>query len=419
MSPASLSTQGTNTAPRHASHEEALLDYASRLASHKQGWRIVHVRLSLLSPGNRLEHHQRIVMNTFEPLLRKFKGQLFRLWNSDIIIGVKDARIADIDDYVIKLRFLFSEDPLLTHEEHSGQQFCHWYDMEADHPAFLTLARTFSAGAAKHHKKMLLTAHEIKSDANQQHEATPGSLSPLTPLLLDRFVTALRGTDLSPLIERQMICAIPEQGKPKPVLCEHFISIRALQNRLLPGVDCLSDRWLFQHLCKNLDNRMLAALPDISQKVAVPITINLTISTILSAEFLKFDTAIRRLSQQTIILELQSIDLFADMGAYIFARDFAHERGYGIALDGLNPLTFPYMDRAKLKLDFEKILWSPEITRDLNPERRETFTQAIKQADPGRIILCHCDNQEAIDFGREAGVSLFQGRHLDRMLATG
>ncbi len=418
MSPAPLPVPGANSALPPNSHEEALQDYAARLANHKEGRRALHVCLSRLSPGNRLEHHIRIVMNTFEPLLRKFNGQLFRLWNNDIIVGTKGAQVPDIDDYVIKLRFLFSEDSLLMLEEHSEQQFCHWYDMEADHPAFMTLVQNFSADAAKHRQKIMSAASEAQSKAKQQQAATPGILSPLTPMLLDRFETALRGTDLSPMIERQMICSIPDQGKPKPVLCEHFVSIRSLQHKILPGVDCLSDRWLFQRLCQNLDARMLASLPEISQKVTVPITININISTILSAEFLKFDAAIRRITQQTMILEVQSIDLFADMGAYIFARDFAHERGYGIALDGLNPLTFPFMDRAKLKLDFEKIIWSPEIARDFNPERRETFIQAIKQANPSRIILCRCDNRDAIDFGREVGISLFQGRHVDRMLAS-
>lgn len=416
MSAAPLYISGATSVAAPGSHEGALQDYASRLANHRQGRRAVHVRLSQLSPANRLEHHIRIVMNTFEPLLRKFNGQIFRLWNNDIIVGVKGAEIADIDDYVIKLRFLFSEDPLLLLEEHSEQQFCCWYDIETGHPDFVMLAQTFSADAAKHHQKARSAAH-ARSGAKQN----PGSqenLSPLTPVLLDRFEKALHGADLSPMIERQMIFAIPGQGKPKPVLCEHFVSIRALQQKILPGVDCLGDRWLFQRLCQNLDLRMLAALPEISQKVTVPITININISTILSPEFLKFDAAIRKSTQQTMVLEVQSIDLFADMGAYIFARDFAHERGYGMALDGLNPLTFPFMDRAKLKLDFEKIIWSPEIARDFNLQRRESFVQAIKHAGPSRIILCRCDSQDAIDFGREVGISLFQGRHLDQMLAV-
>ena len=397
------------------SNEESLTDYAQRLTNHKDGRRAVHLRLSLLSPGTRMKHHVRIVMNTFEPLLRRFEGRVFRLWNDDIIVGVKDARISDIDDYVIKVQFLFSEDPLLLMEDHSALQFCYWYDMESDHSEFLALAQGLAASAAKHYQKM--AAAGAKKTKARKLPDSQGNLSPLTPSLLDRFEKSLSGTDLSPLIERQLIFAVRENGQPVPVLCEHFISIRAMQQKFMPGVDCMSDRWLFQRLCQKLDSRMLAALPQISQKISVPITLNITINTILSPEFQVFDTAIRKLTQQKMILEVQGIDLFADMGAYIFARDFARERGYGIALDGLNPLTFPLLDRARLKLDFEKIIWAPDIRRELIPERKAAFIDAIRQADPRRIILCRCDSQEAIDFGLGVGIGLFQGRHLDRMIA--
>lgn len=395
-----------------------MLDYAARLTHHVKGRRAVHVRLSLLSPANRREHHLRIVMNTFEPLLRKFEGQIFRMWNDDIIVAVKDALVAEIDDYVVKLRFLFSEDPLLSQETQPGREFCAWYDMAKDHPKFLKAAQDFAAGAAQHRKRMI-AAHATASSGKNAGATVLKPLTTLTPVLLDRFETSLRGLDLSTIIERQMICALQPDGKPKPIMCEHFVSIQALQNRLLPGVDCLSDRWLFQHLSQSLDLRILAALPEMTKPNSLPITLNINISTILSAEFLKFDTAIRRIGQQAMVLELQSIDLFADMGSYVFARDFAHERGYGLALDSLNHLTFPLMDRAKLKLDFEKIQWSPEIVRDIGGDRREAFVQAIQQAGTSRVILCRCDDQSAIDFGRDVGISLFQGRHLDRMLAAG
>lgn len=416
--PASASGPPNDGSPQAGSQEAALLDYAARLANHKQGRRAIHVRLSRLSSGNRLEHHIRIVMNIFEPLLRRFNGQLFRLWNNDLIVGVKDARISDIDDYAVKLRFLFSEDPALLLEEATDEPFCVWYDMEADHPAFLKLAQTFDLEAEQHRQRLkaAMKAHEGKS--KQPQSPAPAGANRLTPHLLDRFETALRNADLSLMIERQNIFSLAEIAAPRPVMCEHFVSIRALQDKLLPGTDCLSDRWLFQHLSQSLDLRMLAALPEITKTLTVPISINVNVSTILSPEFLKFDAAIRRITQAAIILELQSIDLFADMGAYMFARDFAHERGYGIALDGLNPLTFAFIDRAKLKLDFEKIIWNPETCTARNPERRAAFVEAVNQAGAARIILCRCDTKDAIEFGQSLGVKLFQGRYLDQ-LASG
>lgn len=136
----------------------------------------MHLRLSLLSPGNRMKHHIRIVMNTFEPLLRRFEGRIFRLWNDDIIVDVKDTRVSDIDDYVIKVRFLFSEDPPLLMEDHSALQFCYWYDMESDHSEFLALAQSLAASAAKHYQKM--AAAGAKKTKARKLPDSQGSLSP-------------------------------------------------------------------------------------------------------------------------------------------------------------------------------------------------------------------------------------------------
>ncbi|MEQ1888601.1 MAG: hypothetical protein ABL951_05405 [Alphaproteobacteria bacterium] len=413
-----LPVLGGSGAHPPSSQEDALYDFAARLAHHKEGRRAVHVRLSRLIPGNRLEHHIRIVMNTFEPLLRKFNGQLFRMWNNDVIIGVKAAHISDIDDYILKLRFLFSEDPLLTNADQTEPQFCDWYDMEADHPAFKRLAHSFISQATAQRQNAALAARAPVDAVKPLPAAEAEMASPLTPVLLDRLEAALRGADLSPLIDRQLICAVVGGSKPQPVLSQHFVSIRAIQNRFLPGVNCLGDRWLFQRLCQALDVRMLAALPGMAKDAAEPLTININISTILSPEFLKFDAAMRHVTHRAVVLELQSIDLFANMGGYIFARDFAHDRGYRVALGGLDHLSFPLLDRAKLKLDFEKIMWNPEIIRSFNSDRRESFAKAIKQAGPARIILSRCASQDAVDFGLDAGIRLFQGWHIDHMLAS-
>ena len=202
-------------------------------------------------------------------------------------------------------------------------------------------------------------------------------------------------------------------------MCEFFVSIQALQKKFLPGVECASDRWLFQHLSHFLDYRMLTALPDLTQAITMPVSININVRTLLSAEFLKFDGAMNRNRKAKIIFELQTVDILSDMGAYIFAREFLRGRGYGVALDGLDHLTFQMIDPKILKLDFEKIQWRQGFAGEILAENQEAFVNAIRQAGASRVILCRCDDQGAIDFGREAGIALFQGRHLDHMLAAG
>ena len=120
-----------------------------------------------------------------------------------------------------------------------------------------------------------------------------------------------------------------------------------------------------------------------------------------------------------MVVEFQPLDVFADLGSYLFARDFVRERGYKVCLDALTYLTFPIMHRDELGLDLQKIHWSADIVADARAERREALREAVRRAGPARVILCRCDDQTALDFGKSIGVSLFQGRHVDRLVTQG
>lgn len=398
------------------SNSAGLLDYVARLAHHREGRRTTHLHLSQLAPSNRREHHIRIAMNTLEPLLRKFEGNMFRLWNDDLIFGTKDATAVQIADYVNKLRFLFSEDPLITAEAESGQEFSTIYDIITDYARLRRLVHDLDSQSGQGRKQ---AAEQQSSVAPQKLGAIDTQSHAITPGQLERFEAALRTADLIPMIQRQMICAVSETGKPKPVMTEFFVSIQTLQKKFLPGVDCASDRWLFQHLSQFLDYRMLVALPSMIKDVQVPVSINVNVNTLLSTEFLKFEAAMSQHKKLSLIFELQLMDIIGDMGGYIFARDFLRERNYGVALDGLTHLTFPVINGKKLNGDFQKIIWHPELAGEIKAERRADFIENIKQAGASRIVLCRCDDQRALDFGREAGIALFQGRHLDNMIAAG
>ena len=113
--------------------EQALLDYACRLDKSRAGHRAIHVHLSRLRPYNRRPHHLRIAASTFEPLIQAHNSALFRLFDGDMVLVSKNASGAELDECVLRLRYLFSEDPLLTGREEPGQEFCTWYDLETDY----------------------------------------------------------------------------------------------------------------------------------------------------------------------------------------------------------------------------------------------------------------------------------------------
>jgi hypothetical protein len=223
--------------------------------------------------------------------------------------------------------------------------------------------------------------------------------------------------DLASLSRCQSICAVLPKGGPQPLFSEIHIAIRDLANALLPGVDLTADTWLFQRLAESLDRRLLKCL--VTREVSAPqgaISLNLRLATLLSPEFLKFDHEFRDGAVGPVIIELQLIDIFAELGAYLFIREFVRDRGYLICIDGLHHLHLPLIDRKRLGADMVKVIWSPDLLDFTNEERRAELRGAIKRAGVDRVILCRCDSTEAIRWGQSFGIRLFQGHYIDSRL---
>lgn len=147
-------------------------------------------------------------------------------------------------------------------------------------------------------------------------------------------------------------------------------------------------------------------------------SINLNVQTLLSPEFLDFDASLRMGSRGTIVVELQLVDIFADISGFFFARDFVREKGYRVCLDGVTNTSLPLIDRRKLGVDLVKLFWAPEMVTPGNEENKptEAVTEAIQQIGKSRVILARCDSPSSIRAGQSVGLSMFQGRHVDTVL---
>ena len=200
---------------------------------------------------------------------------------------------------------------------------------------------------------------------------------------------------------------------------EFFVAIPNLRRLIAKDVDITSDKWLFQRLTQTLDRRVLSQFSRLEKgDTWRNFSLNLNVTTLLSPEFLKFDAGLRSGARGTIVVEVPPADVFGDMAAFVFARDFARDRGYRICLDGLTYLTVPLIDRAKLGVDLLKVHWDPGMADDPSGALGRNLADFVKSAGAARVILCRCDNQAAVDFGTSLGIFMFQGRHIDRLIAT-
>jgi EAL domain-containing protein (putative c-di-GMP-specific phosphodiesterase class I) len=392
------------------SQEHQLFEFLQRLARFRTGRRAIHIPLSLLLPYNRQPHHIRIAVNTFEFLVGRFDGQIFTMGNCDLIYIWKGSEIAAIDEAVMRLRHLFGHDPLAEDGDDDGKsRFCSWFDLERDYEGLLVVAQRLYEDYQKRSRRLAAIAGP---DGGQSSEPQP-----LSPHRLGELVDAIARADLSNMMRRQAICAIAPKTAPTALFRELYISVDELREIVMPGYNIASDRWLFQHLTQTLDRRMLQLLSkNDDSAIASAFSVNFNVATLVSDRFLAFDAGLSAATRSSIVIELQLIDIFSDLAAYVFARDFVKERGYRICLDGVTDRMLPFVDRDRLGLDLLKLRWDADILGESRTERREEIRQLIAAFGRARVILCHCDSAEAVSVGQTLGIVMFQGRHIDQLL---
>src|SRR5690606_32293616 len=125
------------------------------------------------------------------------------LQNNDIVFVAKGAAVADIDEAVLRLRFLFSEDPLLNNPQ-GESKFCTWYEVETQYDALLRAAEEADDRAAQ-------------PAADGADPAADDEGEPLDPSHLAQVEKALVSADVSAFVRRQPVCMVLPGSAPQPL----------------------------------------------------------------------------------------------------------------------------------------------------------------------------------------------------------
>jgi len=384
--------------------EEQLASFLQNLESNPLGWQAVHFHFSKLSPSHRRENTVRIALVGLQDLARMSEGRTFVLFNFDVVILIKGPLVSVVNDAVETTRVLFQDDPLSRRPE----AFSTWYDLSVGNSRLQAVVRKLTI-----EKSRQMNARDVS-------RAPFVEIEPLDPSRLFQLQNALTGIDLSAYMRRQPICALLPDRPPQPVFEEIYVRIADLQKPLMPNVNLAGNRWLFQHLTQSLDLRVLSILSRRPETlIHGPISLNMNVDTLLSQSFLEFDSNLREDQQLQIVIELQPMDIFADIKAFQFGRDFIRSKGYRLCLDGLTPETLVLCDRERLGVDLLKMHWTPVVPSASEVGGVDGFLDAVVRAGPERLIISHCDDDAAVDYGRTLGLKLFQGRYIDQLVNPG
>lgn len=388
--------------------EAALFSYLRRLERNPYDWRAAHLHPSKLRLSNRGHYMQQVAASEFEPLLERFEGDVFLLTHGDLVVLCKDATVAEMEKVVRRLRYLFSDDPLASAASEDGgeEKACvsdlwTFYDLERQFHDFWYVCEE------------LLSQVERDQSGEAACPVEKPSADTRTLVFAER---GLDSVDVAPLLRRQPICAVASDQPLEPKFTEFYISIDELAKALRYDVDFTANRWLFQHLTAALDERLLEAAAAQEGGTEGTPSLNLNIATILSPAFGDFTQKRHERGREEFVVELQLIDVYANLKAYAFARHLVHRRGGMICLDGLHHLHLPLVDRRRLGADYVKVQWSPDLGDRLSEERRGDLRRAIDHADAERVILCRCGSADAVVWGQEMGIGLFQGRYIESRL---
>lgn len=400
--------------------EAKLIEYLDVIQTESSSWRALHFHFAQLLEHYKSDYQIKIATNLIADLLKEADGCLFLCADCDIFVAAKGANKTLLDKVVFQLRYLFMDDPLAYNsdgQENSG--FCTLYDLSVDWKDYAQVSRQKLGSSAK---------HEIADNLHMQENTlsfVPGKthvsggsrvIKPMTPARLASIENDLRTADLSRVIRRQPICAAPPKKQIRRVYDELYINISHLRQLIMADVDFMSNRGLFRYLTELLDDKVLDLLRRNGRYFEMPVSLNLNVATLLSDRFTEFDNSIKPSTKVSIVIELQVSDVFMDMEAFQVAKSAVQKMGYRVCLDGLTTDSFLQVNREGLGFDLAKLQWNADAPSDLESEENKALAAAIKRCGANRVILNRCDTRQAVDYGQAMGISLFQGRFLDKVI---
>jgi hypothetical protein len=214
-------------------------------------------------------------------------------------------------------------------------------------------------------------------DELEEPEAAPvpsQPMRPLDPAFLARLEHGLAQADLSPFMRWRAVLHL-RNDTTATAWEERYVAAHALAASLCPDRRIKSDPWLFQRLTRSFDQRLLTLLCGPRElKANTPFALHLHVASILSPEFLRFDSALPSSLRGAVILYLTAADILADPSAFAFAAQFAHARGYRLLLRRASTALLSLLDVAAACLDYvhvpltQAIENAPDSLRILVPE---------------------------------------------------
>lgn len=359
------------------------------------GWSLLALHLSRIPPPGPRAHHRRVAAAVLDDAASRGNGQLFALPNGDMALLFRPS-----DGGAAVLEMI-------------GRLF------KADLMDVSALRSLWPLPAAMQAALGWLAARVTEGD-----RAPPPAEPQSSTSAVAAMDTVVQTGALSDLMHRQTAILL-RPGRPVPVtplFREVLISTAVLEARIVGG-QATADPFLFSYLAARLDRRMLSVLRDdvpggglLSMGLgAAALHVNMTLAGILSTGFATFASACPGAiaGGLRIAVEIPFVETFADIKSFILARERLRLAGLHLVLDGVSHHALALTSPGVLEPSLVKLNWSPAMT-----EPGVDLRAAVARLGPDRIVLHRSESEAAIGWGLSHGITRFQGRYVDTMLAA-
>ncbi len=220
----------------------------------------------------------------------------------------------------------------------------------------------------------------------------------------------LHGADVDSIVREQPVWSFAGD-RAAVVATELAVSLEELESRL--SLSLRRDSWLRHEVAVRLDRGLLRHIARDRAHDPRSFTVDLHTATVLDDNFEELARTIPTEMRGRITAELPCWELTLAPAQVVAAAGRLSDAGFAVALDHVPLAVLDSLDLAGLEPAFIKTQWIHGAAG-----AADKLSTAVARFGAGRLVLWRCEEPMALDTGRAAGVTLFQGRAADAAAAA-
>ncbi|HYE50231.1 MAG TPA: hypothetical protein VEB20_11620 [Azospirillaceae bacterium] len=195
-----------------------------------------------------------------------------------------------------------------------------------------------------------------------------------------------------------------------PVFTEYYCAMDAVRRELIGDVDLRQNRNMFNMLTVRLDRILLDSFALVNPS-RDRCSINLNVESVFTAEFERFTKHCGDLGR--VVIEFRASDIMQNFDEFLVARDHLCDRGAVLAVDAMFPRMVGVLNPAELGVKIAKLFTTNDGYAQLADRKRQI---GELQKSGVTLIASRVQDAQAFRMAAEAGIRMFQGFHMDRLV---